>query len=68
MPESEVYHLYRATLPDRGIEVLVTIWPDGTATVASRTQYEWGSWGPPTGMVHLEAVPIEEQPTVGGPE
>jgi len=59
MTDQAVYHLYRGRLPS-GVEVLVTIYPDGTGELAHREPTVYGTWGPPVVLQHIEGVPVED--------
>ena len=36
-----------------GVQVLITLWPDGTATIATRLN-DSATWGPPTPLEETE--------------
>jgi hypothetical protein len=39
---------------DWGVEQMVTVWPDGTAEIATRDPYGSGAWSPPYRMERRE--------------
>lgn len=53
MVSGEPSALYYGVDPDTGVEVLVTLWPDGQGDIATRTRPEH-SWGPPIKMERRE--------------